>query len=88
MSPQRCQALFFAATTIIGIIVGIIGGLLGWCVAVVLIIGGPALYAYGCHLTKEQTLLEVTDVVVPPNHQDTPQSARAARDRSTSGRSV
>lgn len=88
MSPSRIQAIFFSAVVIFGVIIGYIGGLPGWIMATVLIIGGPAMFAYGCHRTKEQTLSEITDVVAPPGHQDSPQSARAAQDHSTSEQSA
>lgn len=88
MSISRIQAIFFSATVILGIAIGCIGGLPGWIVATVLIVGGPAMFAYGCHRTKQQTLLEVTDVVVPPDRRDSPQSEHATQDHLTSERSV
>lgn len=54
MSLGTIRAVLCGGVLIIGSIIGIVGGVPGWALAVVLVTGVPSLFAYGCHTAARQ----------------------------------
>ncbi len=83
MSLESIRAILCCGVLIIGGIIGFIGGVPGWVLAVVLVTGVPTLFAYGCHRAavlaaareKQQTLRDLAGSLVPlKSRRDNPQS--------------
>jgi len=92
MKLERVRLLYCIAVIAIAVILDCTGGFIGWTAAVVVLAGALPLFNIGCQAAanreKQRTLAEVTDVVAPPEHQDTHQSGTAARDHLTSEQSA
>lgn len=90
MSLETIRAILCGGLLIIGGIIGFIGGVPGWALAIVLITGVPSLFAWGCHkaarqarhralaLSEDTLDMIITESGVRPN---TPRPYRGSQDR-------